>query len=177
MITSRTKNENYLAYLLLEIIMVGVITFVGMAIIVFYSLGKSDNRRNTDRLEYLFDNPVVFGALCLIPTLIAVGFLLVVRNRNYIVGYQFDHENKLLTLQYRGLRKKSLRTTEVAFNAFYSQPFRERKVLTNQPSKGTSIILKDQNLQLDFVVNNFIWEQQPRERVGFLEELGRVGKG
>lgn len=174
MISSRTKNENYLAYLFLEIIMVGVITFIGTALIVFYGLGKSDSRGNGHKLDYLFDNPLVFGAICLVPTFIAVGFLLYFRNRNYIVGYHFDHHHQLLTLAYRGLRKKSLRTIDVPFGAFYTQPFRERKILTNQPAKGTSIILKENQLQLDFVTNNFIWEQQPREKMGFLEEVGRV---
>lgn len=174
MISSRTKNENYLAYLVFEIIMVGAITFIGTALIVFYGLGKSDSRGNTNRLDYLFDHPVVFAAICLVPTFIALGCLLYFRNRNYIVGYHFDHHNKLLTLEYRGLRKKSLRTVEVPFGAFYALPFQERKVLSNQPAKGKSIMIGDKNLQLDFVTNNFIWEQQPREKLGFLEELGRV---
>ena len=174
MISSKTKNENYLAYLFLEIIVVGVITFIGTGFILFYTIAKTDTSGNTRRLQYLFDNPLVFGAICLAPTLIAVGFLLHVRNRNYIVGYLFDTQNKLLRLEYRGLRKKSLTTIEVALNAFSSKSFQERKVLTNQPYKGRSILIADSKLQLDFVVNNFIWEEQPREKVFFLEELERV---
>ncbi|HLP56621.1 MAG TPA: hypothetical protein VK151_16410 [Fluviicola sp.] len=172
MITSRTKNENYLAYLFFEILMVGVITFIGTALIVFYSTGRSDTRHDTRKLDYLFDNPFVFGIICLIPALIAVAFLLYFRNRNYIVGYRFDHQNKLLMLEYRGLRKKSLSTIEVGFDHFSIKPFTERKIFANQPLKGTSIMVADKNLQLDFVTNNFIWEKQPRERVAFLEELG-----
>lgn len=174
MITSRTKNENYLGYLILEIIMVAVITFLGTAFLVFYLAGRSDNRNKTHRLEYLFDHPAIFGLICIAPAILAIGSVLYFRNRNYIVGYAFDDDTKILKISYRGVLSKTIKQVTLPYEKLETVPFSEKKVLFNQAYKGIRILMKEQELKLDFVTNNFIWEKQPRERVYFLEELKRI---
>lgn len=174
MISSRTKNENYFGYLILELIMVSVVTFLGTAIIVFYSLGRSDARGKTNHLESTFGNPWIFSIICVTPALIGVCSLLYFRNRNYITGYLFDDSNSTLTLSYRGINNKVNREIQLNYTDIYTQQFSEKKFLFNQAYKGTRIVLEDKKLALDFVTNNFIWEKQPREKVHFLEELYRI---
>ena len=172
--TSKTKNENYLCYLILEIIMVTIITFIGVAFVVFYFLARSDSRHDSKNLQYLFDNPWMYGLICSLPALLAVALLLIFRNRNYIIGYHFDDESNTLVLKYRGLVNKSLKDTNVPYRAINIQDFSEKKFLFNQTYKGKSIVMKNANLTLDFVTNNFIWEDQHRERIHFLHELERI---
>ena len=176
MTSSKTKDENYLAYLIMEIIMAAVITFIGTALVVFYITGKSDVRKKTDQLEYLFDNPLIYGAICILPALLAVTSLLYFRNRNYIVGYQFDDDSNTLFLKYRGLVNKVSKDIAIPYNEVRTKDFSERKVLFNQTYKGKSVLIEGNKLKLDFVTNNFIWEEQPREKIRFLEELARIKK-
>lgn len=176
MITSKTKNENYLSYLILEIIMVTVITFLGVAFVVFYFTGKSDTKTKTTYLMYLLDNPMIYGFICLLPALLAIIILLYLRNRNYIIGYQFEDSSKTLHLKYRGLLNKLSKDISIPYNEISTKDFSEKKFLFNQTYKGKSIIIKEINLKIDFVTNNFIWENQPREKVFFLQELQRIKK-
>ena len=174
MTRSKTKNENYLGYLILEIIMVTVITFMGVAFVVFYATGKSDSRSKTQNLKSLFDNPFVFGIICTLPALLAVGSLLFFRNRNYIVGYLFDDHSNQLLLEYRGILTKGSKEIRIPYDEICTKDFNERKILFNQTYKGKSVIIEGKKLKLDFVTNNFIWEDQPREKVHFLKELERI---
>jgi len=174
MTSSKTKHENYLGYLILEIIMVTIITFIGVAFVVFYFIGKIDSKQNSRNLQYLFDNPWMYGFICFLPALLAVALLLVFRNRNYIIGYHFDDESNMLVLKYRGLANKALKDISVPYREINTKDFSEKKFLFNQTYKGKSIVMKNANLTLDFVTNNFIWEDQPRERIHFMQELERI---
>ncbi len=173
-IASRTKNENYLGYLIFEIIFVGAITFIGTGLLVFNGLGRSDVRNDHKNLDDLFENPLLFALICLLPALLAVGSLLYYRNRNYIVAYLFDEATKKLTLQHRGILSKKINQISIPFEEIESNDFSERKIFVNQTYKGKSIQKKGENPKLDFVTNNFIWEKQPREKLYFLEELDRM---
>ena len=174
MITSKTKNENYFGYLILEIIMVSVVTFLGTAIIVFYSMGKSDARAKTHNLESTFGNPLIFSIICFTPVVIAVFSLLYFRNRNYIVGYSFDDIHSKLTLTHRGILNKVNHEIQINYHDIVTQQFSERKILFNQAFKGVRIHIENKKPVLDFVTNNFIWEEQPREKIHFIEELNRI---
>lgn len=174
MTISKTQSENYLGYLILEIIMVMVITFLGVAFIVFYALGRADSKGKSHFLEYLFDHPLIFGVICILPAIVAVASLLYFRNRNYIVGYLFDDESAQLTLKYRGILNKSAKLICIPYEKLRTKQFSERKLLFNQTYKGKRIFMNHMNLNLDFVSNNFIWEEQPREKISFLEELERI---
>lgn len=174
MITTRTKNENYSGYLILEIIMVAVVTFIGTAILVFYATGKSDVRRKTQHLEYFFVNTLFFALICMLPALLAVILLLYFRNRNYIIGYQFDELSSTLFLQFRGLMNRRAQDISIPYSTVYTRDFCEKKFLFNQTYKGKSIMLAGEKRTLDFVTNNFIWEEQPREKIYFLQELERI---
>ena len=168
---SRTKNENYISYLVLELLLSFLITFLGVAIIVFYIVGRMDSRRDTQQLETLFDTPFLYVSVCTIPALIAVAFLLYFRNRNFIVGYHFDEENKVLNLLVRGLRKSSVRPVSVPFRDISVHNLRERKFLFNARYEGLTLTVVDTIVtKYDFVSNNFIWENQIRERVHFINE-------
>lgn len=175
MIRSHSRTENFLVYLLMEILMAAIITFLGTAIIVFYGVGKSDTRRNTQNLESLFDSPIIYLLICVIPAIIVVITLLYFRNRNYIVGYLFDNDKRILLLEYRGLRKKLMKVS-YHFDEIIITPFQEKKIIMNQPSKGLSILLRKDQLSLDFISNNFIWEKQPREVANFLREINNLNK-
>lgn len=174
MTTSKTKNESYFGYLILEIIMVAIITFLGVAFAVFYLTGKSDTRRKTNNLEYLFDNPIIFGLICILPALLAVALLIYFRNRNYIIGYQFNDLTNTLILKYRRLVNKVAQEISIPYTEIHLKEFNERKFLFNQTYKGKSFRIKENKLKLDFVTNNFIWEDQPREKIHFLHELERI---
>lgn len=173
-ITSRTKNENYLGYLIFEIIFVGAITFIGTGLLVFNGLGRSDVRNDHKNLDDLFENPLLFALICLIPAAIGVGSVLYFRNRNYIIGYLFDDTSKQLTVQHRGILSKKINQISIPFEEIESNDFSERKIFVNQTYKGKSIRKKGEKIKLDFVTNNFIWEKQPREKLYFLEELARM---
>lgn len=174
MTSSRTKSENYINYLIFEVFLSFLITFLGVAIIVFYFAGRSDNRRDTQNLETLFDSPFLYISICAIPALIAVTFLLYFRNRNFIVGYQFDEKKRVLSLLIRGLKKSSLRTVDVDFKNVSVHDLRERKFLFNARYEGLTLTVVDtKSIKYDFVANNFIWEEQIRERVYFLKEAKR----
>jgi hypothetical protein len=116
----------------------------------------------------------MYGVICFLPALLAVALLLVFRNRNYIIGYHFDDENNTLVLKYRGLANKALKDISVPYRDVNTIDFSEKKFLFNQTYKGKSIVMKNENLTLDFVINNFIWEDQPRERIHFMHELKRI---
>jgi hypothetical protein len=174
MTTSKTKNENYLGYLILEIIMVSIITFMGVAFFLFYFIGRIDSRHDSRNLQYLFDNPWIYGFICFLPALLAVALLLNFRNRNYIIGYHFDDESHTLVLKYRGLVNKALKDISVPYREINTKDFSEKKFMFNQTYKGKSIVMKNEKLTLDFVTNNFIWEEQPRERIHFIQELERI---
>ncbi len=174
MITSKTKNENYFAYLIFEIIIISVITFVGAGIVVFYLTGKVDTRTKTNYLAFLFENAFIFGLICLLPAVVAVIILLYFRNRNYIIAFQFDDPSKSLLLQYRSLRNKVPIEICIPYNEVNTIDFNEKKFLFNQTYKGKSFCIPGKSLKLDFVTNNFIWEEQPREKTFFLQELVRL---
>lgn len=155
--------------------MVAIVTFLTVMIIAFYGIGKSDNRNHTQKLSYFFDNPFVFALFGLIPTTIAIVALLYFRSRKYIVAFHFDDEQKELTVAYRGLMSKKIETKIIPYANLMIKEFKERKILFNQPYSGISILQLENNTTLDFVSNNFIWEQQPRERVYFLQKIEEIG--
>lgn len=174
MINSRTKNENYLGYLIVECIMVAVITFIGVGFALFFGSGKSDNRTGGHLLEYLFDHPLLFGFLCITPAIIGISFLLYFRSRNYIVGFFFDDQMSELTIKYRGILSRNVAELKIPYAEMKVQDFNERKILFNQTYKGKRVRLANNQKAFDFVTNNFIWEKQPRERVFFLEQINRI---
>ena len=173
MIRSHTNNENYMSYLVMEIFIVAIITFISTAIIIFYTGLRSDVRRDTTNLESLLNNPFFFMAVCLIPAIIAIIALLYFRNRNYIVGYLFDDDKKTLTIEYRSLRKK-LKRISIEYQNLTIKKFQEKKILVNQTYKGSRIVTSNNQLKLDFITNNFIWEKQTRDKVNFVDELKRL---
>jgi heme/copper-type cytochrome/quinol oxidase subunit 2 len=156
--------------------MLAIITFLGVAFVLFYFVGRTGSNSKTRYLEYLMDNPGVYGLICFIPTLLAVTLLLFFRNRNYVIGYHFDDTSDTLLLKYRGLVNKELKDIRVLYNEIIIQDFNEKKFLFNQTYRGKSITVKSANLTLDFVTNNFIWEDQPREKIHFIQELERIKK-
>lgn len=174
LVSSNSQDENYLAYLFIEMVLVFVITVVIIGLIVFYSTGSSDVRLDSNHLGLLTDNPLLFGVICTIPAIIAVGVVVFFRNRNYIVGYFFNDESNLLFISYRGLINKKIKTVEIPYSKLSSKDFKEVKFLFNEANRGKRLKLKNPDLHLDFVSNNFIWEKQPREKVHFLHELHRV---
>lgn len=175
LVKSKTQNENYLSYLVFELLMVATITFVAVGLIIFYMAGKSDSRSGEHKVESLFDNPAYFALLCLIPVTISVALLIRFRNRNYIVGFEFDHEKRHLLLRYRVLLSRSLEEITVSFDEFECMELKELKFMFNEAYRGTTILVKSDNLRLDFISNNFIWETQPREKRLFFEELKKIG--
>ena len=154
--------------------MVSVVTFLGVAIVVFYLVGKSDVRSNSNKLEYLFDHPFIFAMICFAPVLISIAFVCYYRKRNYIVGYHFDDDLNVLQIVYRGISAKNSSSVAIVYQDLQTTKFSERKMLFNPTYQGIRINSKSQALKLDFVTNNFIWEEQPRERVYFIEELERI---
>lgn len=176
LIYSKTKDENYLAYLIMELISVFIITGVLIGMIVFYAVGRSDARYNTNHSLLLFDHPKIYIFICVIPALIAMGLVVIFRNRNYVVGYRFNNELEILILSYRGLLKKENKTIEVLYSDLRVKDFKELNFLFNQANRGKRVIINKTQLRLDFVSNNFIWENQPREKVHFLRELRRLEK-
>lgn len=174
MIISKTTKENYLAYLIFEIIMVTIITFLAVAFSLFYITGKTDSRQNSNTLGYLFEHPWIYGLICFLPALLAVAVLLIFRNRNYIIAYAFDDVSNTLKLKYRGLINKNLIVLSIPYDELQIKDFNEKKFLFNQTYKGKSIVLKNPPITVDFVTNNFIWEEQPRERIHFIQELVRI---
>lgn len=176
MVRSQTQNENYISYLMMELIMAAVLTFIGAGLIIFYVAGKSETRSDSGILKYLFDNPFYLILLCLVPVIIAIGTLLYFRNRNYIIGYKFDYDNGKLAIEYRGLGKK-IYSEEIDFENLLVSKFHELKILMNQRYRGVRIKQVDKPLKLDFVSNNFIWEKQIRKKIEFLRELEQLEKG
>jgi hypothetical protein len=69
---------------------------------------------------------------------------------------------------------KALKDINVPYSEVNTKDFSEKKFLFNQTYKGKSIVMKNEKLTLDFVTNNFIWEDQPRERIHFIQELERI---
>jgi hypothetical protein len=69
---------------------------------------------------------------------------------------------------------KTLKDIHVHYPEINTKDFSEKKFLFNQTYKGKSIVMKSENLTLDFVTNNFIWEDQPRERIHFIQEFERI---
>lgn len=179
MTVSKTRKENYLGYLLFELVMVFALTFVATGVIVFYLTGKSDLRKydhkiTGNKLETLTDNPLLFAAICLVPALIALSFVVYYRNRNYIVGYQFDAERSELSLLVRNLTSKGLQTILIPYASVAVRKFTERKILFNARYQGIRITFSGKHY--DFVTNNFIWETQPRERIAFVQQTDSISR-
>ncbi|MFN8863748.1 MAG: hypothetical protein ACK500_08870 [Flavobacteriales bacterium] len=172
--SSATKNENYLAYLLIEIILVIVLTTAVTGLAILFVLGKMDVRMNTQRLDYFLTNPLVYGLVCFAVSLVAVAFLLYYRNRKYIVGYSFDDANSCLVVEYRTLWNKSASEVRLPYVTLTVTHFEEKKMLFNQVYEGKRLSTTGQDLRLDFVTNNFIWEEQRKDRIDFLERLEDV---
>ena len=168
MMVSSTKSDNYISYLLAEIVLVSSITFIGAAFIIFYAVGKSDVRTGGDNLSTFTDSPAFYACICLIPVLITVSTLIHFRNRNYIVAYSFDHDLQVLRLEHRKL-SKPVSEFRIPFSELEVRKFQERKILVNQTYSGATIV--NEGVKYDFVTNNFIWEKHPRMRLNFLREL------
>jgi|SRR5690554_950540 len=168
-IFSKTRDENYLAYLFIELILVFVITSVGTGLLIFFSVGRADSQRNTNNIEFLFENPFIYVLICLTAAIIAMGLILHFRNRNYIVGYAFNNETLSLRLSYRGLLKKDIKSIEIPYSELLWKDLKERNFLFNQVNRGKRIKHKNQSLYLDFISNNFIWEKQVRQKYIFFK--------
>lgn len=143
MITSKTKNENYFAYLIFEIIIISVITFVGAGIVIFYLTGKVDTRTKTNYLAFLFENAFIFGLICMLPAVVAVIILLYFRNRNYIIAFQFDDPSNSLLLQYRSLRNKVPIEICIPYNEVNTIDFNEKKFLFIKLTKGNRSVFQE----------------------------------
>jgi hypothetical protein len=174
MTESKTKNDNYIGYLILELLLTGIFTFLVTALGIFYGSMKSDVRHNSDHLLELLRAPINYGLICLVPSLIAAGFLLYYRNANYIIGFEFNESEQLLTLRYRRLFRKTTSDIQIPYSNLSISNLKEKKFYFNIASKGKRFAVPNSELKLDFVTNNFIWEYQPRSRVFFLEELERI---
>ena len=173
-IYSNTKNENYFSYLLMEIIMVSILTFIAGGLFIFYILGRLDNNNSSNYLEYLFNNPGIYALLCLIPCCIAIAMLLYFRNRKYIIGFLFNEQKKILEITYRGLLKNSIAKIELPYPEIKVINFKDFKVIFNSQYKGKRIHCLKEDIYLDFIVNNFIWEEHPKEKHLFLASLNSI---
>lgn len=171
---SSTRNENYLGYLVIEMILVMVLTSGAAMLMLLFGLGKMGSRSDFSMLDYLLTNPIVFGLICVSVGLVAVGFLLKYRNRKYVVGYLFDDGEACLVVEHRTLWSKTSEQVSLPFSQLNVTDFTEKKFLFNQAYEGKRLSLQDQNLKLDFVTSNFIWEEQRNDRIHFLEELERI---
>lgn len=173
MIVSKTRGENYVSYLLIELILLFVITFIGTGLIVFYGLLFVNPSGGGLSLKNIFDNPLIYTGICVAPALVTLFFALHSRNRSYIVGFRFDDEREELELMIRNLRASSLHTVRVPYTSIFSQRFAERRILFNARYQGIRLFVGRN--RYDFVANNFIWETQPRERIAFTEQLEQIG--
>lgn len=171
---STTRNEHYLIYLLFELILVSIVTFLISGFILFYLLGKTDSKTTSNYLDFLFDNPAIYAALCLIPTIISCFFILYYKNRHYIVGFAFDDELKQLTICYRKLMRRRNQEASFPYGEVAFKKFKEKSFLFTQPYEGFSVITREKHT-FDFVLNNFIWEKQPLDKKAFIEAIKRAG--
>lgn len=169
-ISSKSRNDNFIIYLIFEIIMVAVVTFIAIGFLTFYIFGRLDSRGNSNFLERLFETPLLFGSICIVPAVFGVLCILYLRSRNYIVAYSFNDAENFLKLEYRGVIKKETKEIEIDYSNLIVKGFKERKVLFNQSYKGISFDIGERKT-IDFVSNNFIWEKQPRERKAFMQQI------
>lgn len=174
MTESKTKHDNYIGYLILELLLTGIFTFLVTALGIFYGSLKSDVKNDSDHLLDLLGDPLSYSLICLIPTLVAIVFLLSYRNVNYIIGFEFNEPEQFLTLRYRRLFRKDNNDIQIPYSEISTIPLKEKKFFFNFSNKGKRFSVPNSILKLDFVTNNFIWEYQPRSRVYFLEELERI---
>ncbi|MFM2228539.1 MAG: hypothetical protein RL664_1882 [Bacteroidota bacterium] len=174
MTESKTKNDNYIGYLILELLLTGIFTFLVTALGIFYGSLKSDVKNDSDLLLDLLGDPLSYTLICLVPSLVAILFLLFYRNVNYIIGFEFNESEQFLTLRYRRLFRKETNDIQIPYFKISTIPLKEKKIFFNFSNKGMRFSVPNSTLKLDFVSNNFIWEYQPRSRVYFLEELERI---
>lgn len=173
-IYSNTKNENYFSYLLMEVIVIAALTFIASGLLIFYILGRLDSNKGSNYLEILFNNPGLYALLCLIPCCIAIAMLLYFRNRKYIVGFLFDKQNQILEITYRGLLKSSISKIDLPYSEIKVINFKDFKVIFNEQYKGKRIHCLKKDIYLDFIINNFIWEEHPKEKNLFLTSLNSI---
>ncbi|MBU2019930.1 MAG: hypothetical protein KJ941_09820 [Bacteroidetes bacterium] len=136
MIWSKTRNENYFGYLIMEIVMVAAITFIGVGLVVFYLTMRVDAKTDSDNLMYLFGNPFIFAMVCLAPTSIGIACLIFYRQRNYIVGFQFDADAKQIILCYRSLFKKEIKECKMDYSLVKMADFSEKKCCLTKSIKA-----------------------------------------
>src|SRR5690554_2538234 len=141
-IFSKTRDENYLAYLFIELILVFVITSVGTGLLIFFSVGRADSQRNTNNIEFLFENPFIYVLICLTAAIIAMGLILHFRNRNYIVGYAFNNETLSLRLSYRGLLKKDIKSIEIPYSELLWRSEEHTSELQSRPHFVCCLLLE-----------------------------------
>src|SRR5690606_29791766 len=103
MVISITKNNNYIMYIIFEIVLTSIVTFLGIGLFIFFLLIRS---KSTETLLNLLENPLLFALIILIPVLLGTLFIFYKRSRNYIVGYEFNSDKNNIALSYRTLFTK-----------------------------------------------------------------------
>jgi hypothetical protein len=158
-------KENYLIYLIFEILLVGLTTAIMLVCFIFYITLKADTDTGSRSSDYLFSHPLLYSALCILPALASVLFIGVFRKRNYIVGWKID--NYEIQIAIRGLRRSNIETVILNQSDVRISKFEDQGFLIVPKYKGYRLKDSISMRTFDFVVNNFIWEKQIRDRVSF----------
>lgn len=163
MIHAKTYKDNFLKYLIFEMILVGFTTALMLAVWQFYSMINTDANINTDNYGDTLKNPMFFIAICVFPAIGSILFILLYRKRNYIVGWKSDKEKVQIVI--RGLFRSSIETVEINKTDVQVVPFKDPKFIIVPQYQGYRIVDKLTGRKFDFVSNNFIWETQIADKV------------
>ncbi|MGB1295869.1 MAG: hypothetical protein ACPG6V_10335 [Flavobacteriales bacterium] len=164
MIYSKQKDTRLINQLGLELFFTILVSSLIFAGIIFYALGDS----NSDYLEFLFDNPFIFVMVCLGPSLLIAGLLIIKRWTNYIVGFDFDKEKEELVLAYKTLFSKDSQIIKIPFHNIKYKAFILNSSFS-EPEKGINILWNKKKYM--FNQSHFLWESEIRKIKHFRKEL------
>lgn len=169
MVISCYSESNFFRFLLMEMLMTSLVSFLGFGLLIFYFLMNLESKAGNESLTSLLNNPALFALVIIIPVAVLNLIMIHKRKRNYIVGFFFENELGILKLKYRILNSNKCTEIEIPFEEICADSFYDKKFFFNQAYKGVRI--KKDNLDLDFVSNNFIWEEDIRAKKYFLTRI------
>jgi heme/copper-type cytochrome/quinol oxidase subunit 2 len=171
MVRSKISKQNFLKLMLLEMLMVLIVTFLGTGLFFMFVMLKTDTRNEKNNFEYFIENPFVLVPICLIPAIICIIYIAIVKNKQFIVGFEIDRNSKTFKFEYRNLFSKKINFLSFQFDQVTINPFFDKNLLFVYGLKGIRFDSKSSNLSLFFISNNFIWEEQVNDKRYFLTEI------
>jgi len=167
MVLSKARYDSFIGYMVFELIGTMLLTTIVTLAIVALLLVITSERNADGEVVAKELSVLTWQLIVFLPMLISLVLVIYYRSKKYVVG--FAARGDTLELLVRNLRKASIEKVSIAKSELVVEEFDIKGFWLVSGQKGTRLSVAKTNY--NFITNNFIWEEQSRERKAFYSML------